>query len=262
MIIITDDSRTFSTSAVLSDSRIDSTVSAIWNYWCQPYVLPETILFKQGKVQTSKLESRINELITLEQKINCQNRKDTFNPEIEQQWQQNQNEISEEEFVHTLNFFCNLQNPARTKSSDNDQGHFDGNYEDLTDVEDFTGSEDDSEDEYKEPPLIDDQQLHQISKRKHVSLCRHKLQGQGHGQSRHWRQATDPQPRLSKLEEDNTDYEWAQLRQIEEIIERHKQELLKHGIQESEDEDEDWGEHQEMKDNPVKEEDDSWTMGT
>jgi len=177
IISITDDSRTFSTSAVLSDSGIDSTVSAIWSHWCQLYGFPETILFKQGKVQTSKLESQINELMPLGHKISCQSRKDNFNPEIEQQWQQNQDDISEEEFVHTLNFFCNLQNLARTKSSGNNQEHFNGNYEDLTDVEDFTGGEDDLEDDYEELPLIGNQQLHHSSKRKHVSLCRHKLLG-------------------------------------------------------------------------------------
>jgi hypothetical protein len=53
-------------------------------------------------VQTSKLERRINELVPLKQKISCRSRKDTFNPEIEQQWRQNQNEISEEEFIHTV----------------------------------------------------------------------------------------------------------------------------------------------------------------
>jgi hypothetical protein len=175
IISITDDSRTFSASAVLPDSRIDSTVSAIWRYWCKPYGFPETIHFKQGKVQTSKLESRINELTPLEQKISCRSRKNTFNLEIEQQPRQNQNELSEEDFVHTLNFLCNLQTPTRTKSSDTNQGHF--NYGNLIDVEDFTGDEDDPEDEYEELPLLDDQQFCHISKRKHVSLCRHKLQG-------------------------------------------------------------------------------------
>jgi hypothetical protein len=48
---------------------------------------------------------------------------------------------------------------------------------------------------------------------------------------------------------------------VEEIIERHKQELLKHGVQESAGEDEDWGEHQEPGDDPVKEENDSLDNG-
>ncbi len=160
-----------------------------------------------------------------------------------------------------MNFLCNLQNPASTRSSDNNQEYFGDNYEDLTDVEDFTGDEDDSEDEYEELPLMDDQQFRHLSKRKHVSLCRHKLQGRAHCQSRRWRQATDLQPRLSEFEEGDTDHEWAHLRHMEDIIERHKQELLKHGVQESDGEDEDWGEHQEPGDDPVKEEDDSLDDG-
>jgi hypothetical protein len=54
IISITDESGTFATSAFIPDSGLDSTISAIWNYWCQPYGFPETISFKQGKVQTSK----------------------------------------------------------------------------------------------------------------------------------------------------------------------------------------------------------------
>jgi hypothetical protein len=86
ILSITDDTRTFTQVTVIADSGIDSTASAIWNYWCQPYGPPETILFNQGKVRTSKLESRINELIPLEQRISCRSRKDTFNQEIQQQW--------------------------------------------------------------------------------------------------------------------------------------------------------------------------------
>jgi hypothetical protein len=71
IISITDDSRTLATSAVILDSGIDSTISAIWNYWCMPYGFPETISFKQGKVQTSRLENRINDLAPLEQRISC-----------------------------------------------------------------------------------------------------------------------------------------------------------------------------------------------
>jgi hypothetical protein len=56
IISITNDSRTFATSAVIPDSGLDSTISAVWNYWCKPFGPPETISFKQGKVQTSKLE--------------------------------------------------------------------------------------------------------------------------------------------------------------------------------------------------------------
>ncbi len=77
----------------------------------------------------------------LEQKIRCQSRKEIFNPEIERQWWQNQNEISAEDFVHSFNSIYDLRNPAKTMSSDSHQGHFDGNYQDLTDIEDLTEDE-------------------------------------------------------------------------------------------------------------------------
>ncbi len=105
IITITDDSRTFSTSAVITGRGPNSMISAVWNYWHKTYGYPEIFSFKQGKVQNSKVEKMINDLAPLEQRVNCQSRKDTFNTEIEQQWQQNQQEISEEEFVHTVNFF-------------------------------------------------------------------------------------------------------------------------------------------------------------
>jgi hypothetical protein len=52
---------------------------------------------------------------------------------------------------------------------------------------------------------------------------------------------------------------------MEEAIERHKKELLKHGVHESDDEeseDEDWGESQEPGDDPVKKKMIVWTTGT
>ncbi len=105
-------------------------------------------MFNRGKVQTSKLESRINELMPLEQKITCRSRQDTFKQEIQQQWQQNQNEISAEEFAHNLNFLCNLQSPAKTQTFYNDQGHFDGNRQNLSDIEEVTEDEADPEEEH------------------------------------------------------------------------------------------------------------------
>jgi hypothetical protein len=68
IITITDDSRTFSISAVITDSGTTSTINALWKYWFKPYGYPETITFKQGKVQTSRLEKMINDLAPLEQK--------------------------------------------------------------------------------------------------------------------------------------------------------------------------------------------------
>jgi len=89
ILSIMDDTRTFTKVAILANNKIDSTAAAIWHHWCQPYGLPETILFNQGKVWASKLESCINDFMPLEQQIKCRNRKDAFNQEVQQQWQQN-----------------------------------------------------------------------------------------------------------------------------------------------------------------------------
>jgi hypothetical protein len=126
------------------NSEIDSTVSAIWHLWCQPYGPPETIMFNQGKVQTSKLESRINNFMPLTQRISCRSRKDTFNQEIQQQWRQNQNDISAEEFTRNLNFLCNLQVPDK---SGTDHGCLGDARQDLDDVEDFMEDDTDLEEE-------------------------------------------------------------------------------------------------------------------
>jgi hypothetical protein len=45
ILSITDDTRTFTQVAVLANNGIDSTASAIWQHWCQPYGPLETILF-------------------------------------------------------------------------------------------------------------------------------------------------------------------------------------------------------------------------
>jgi hypothetical protein len=104
IITITDDSRTFSISAVITDSSTTSTINALGDYWFKPYRYLGTISFKQGKVQTSRLEKMINDLAPLKQRVTCKSRSDTFNTEKEQQWQQNQHKMSEQEFVHTINF--------------------------------------------------------------------------------------------------------------------------------------------------------------
>ncbi len=111
IITITDDSKTFSASTVITDDSTTSMITALWDYWFKPYGYPEMISFKQGKVQTSRMEKMINDLAPLTQTVTCRSRKDTFNTEVEQQWQQNQHEISEEEFVHTFNFLHGLQEP-------------------------------------------------------------------------------------------------------------------------------------------------------
>ncbi len=172
LISITDDTRTFTQVAVLANDKIDSTASAIWHRWCQPYGLPETIIFNQGKVQTSKLESRINDFMPLRQKISCRSRKDTFNQEVQQQWQQNQYDISAEEFAQNRNFLCNLRSPDSTRTGYPDHGHLTDVYQNLTDDEDFTEIETDTEDE----GLGKTSRSLMNHKRKRISPCRHKLQ--------------------------------------------------------------------------------------
>jgi hypothetical protein len=143
IISITDDTRYFSQIAVLTDNKIDSTAAAIWLHWCLPYGTPETILANQGKVWTSKLESRINKFTPLETKINCRSKKETFNPEAQQQWQQSRQDTSAEEFAQTWNFLCSLQVPTNAESG---LDSLDKVEQDLDDIEDFveidTGLED------------------------------------------------------------------------------------------------------------------------
>jgi hypothetical protein len=75
ILSITDDTRTFNHVAVLANDKIDSTDAAIWHHWCQPYGTPETILSSQGKVWTSKLESRINNFMPLKKNNKLPKRK-------------------------------------------------------------------------------------------------------------------------------------------------------------------------------------------
>ncbi len=143
ILSIRDDTRTFSRIAVLADDKIDSMAAAIWHHWCQPYGNPETILSNQGKVWTSKLESRINSFTPLEPRILCRSEKETFNPEVRQQWQQSWQDTSAEEFAQNWNFLCNLQGPAKSQSG---HDHFHGVNQNLDDVEDFVVEDTDSKD--------------------------------------------------------------------------------------------------------------------
>ncbi len=189
ILTIMDDSRTFSTSAVITDSSPTSTITALWNHWFKPYGYPETISFKQGKVQTSKLEKRINNLAPLKQRVTCRSRSDTFNTEVEQQWQQNQHEILEEEFVHTINFLCGLQEPKNEEHLSNTTGGVNESYEDHPETDIDSENEDEPESDFGELEQLSDVQPTNLMRRKSVSLCRHKLQGRTSYRSRTWRQS-------------------------------------------------------------------------
>ena len=71
IIMIIDDSRTFSVATIIADDNTTLTVTALQDYWLKPYGYPGTISFKQGKVQTSKLETMINKLAPLRKKVTC-----------------------------------------------------------------------------------------------------------------------------------------------------------------------------------------------
>ncbi len=168
ILSITDDTRTFTRLAVLADDKIDSVATTIWHHWCQPYGNPGTIRSNQGKVWTSKLESRINNLRPLEPKIICRSEKETFNPEIRQHWQQSRLDTSAEEFAQAWNFLCNLQAPDKAESGIDSLSQVDQDLEDIEDfVEDDVGLEHHRFEELEQNIPI---------RRKQVSLCRHKLQ--------------------------------------------------------------------------------------
>jgi hypothetical protein len=221
ILSITDHTQTFTQVAVIANNEIDSMASAIWHHWCQPYGPPEMILFNQGKVRASKLESRINDFMPLEQKISCRSRKDTFNQEVQQQWQQNQYDILAEEFAHNLNFLWNLQSPDTARTDYPDHGRLTDVHQNLTDDEDFTEVETDTENErLGETSLIN-------HKRKQISLCRHKLQGRAYQRFRKLKTTSEQPEQLPEWEEAESDHEWLQLIRMERMIERQKQELLK-----------------------------------
>jgi len=177
IITILDDSRTFSVSAVITDNSKTLTITALWNYWFKPYGYPETIFFKQGKVQTSRLEKMINNLAPLKQTVACKSRRDTFNTEVEQQWQQNQHEISEEEFVHTIKFLHGLQEPKTKEPLSNTNGGFNEITEDTSEADDDSENKDNPERGFRPLSHACNEHPIQQTRRKNLSLCRHKLQG-------------------------------------------------------------------------------------
>ncbi len=223
ILSITDDTRTFSRVAVLADDKIDSMAATIWHHWCQPYGNPETILSNQGKVWTSKLESWINNFTPLEQKINCRSEKETFNPEVRQQWQLSRQDTSADEFAQTWNFLCDLQGPATSKSGLDSLNEVDQN---LDDVEDFVEDHTIIRDHSFEVP---GREIY--LRRKQVSLCRHKLQGRAYPKVRKIKTVLRPQEQLLKPGNPEVDHEWLQLIQMERAIENHKNKLLETGVE-------------------------------
>jgi hypothetical protein len=251
ILSIKDDTRTFAQIAVLANNDIDATVATIWHHWCQPYGYLDTILSNRGKVWASKLESRINAFMPLGQRINCRSSKNIFNQEVQQQWQQNQHDTSAEEFAQNWNFLWTLQGPDTTQASYSNHGCLTNVHQSLTDEEDSTEIEtDDEKEDFGTTPL-------KMSKRKQISLCRHKLQGRAYPRHRKIKTAAEQQERLPEREEDEMDHEWLQLIQMEKLIEKHKHELLSTGTNVHWDPDNDHEASWETKQGPIKEEDES-----
>jgi hypothetical protein len=134
ILSITDHTRTLTRLAVLTDDKIDSVATSIWHQWCLPYGNPTTIKSNTGKVWTSKLENRLSKLNQDGPKIICRSEKETFFPEIQQQWRQQQLNTSATDFTQDWNFLGRLQAPndANLDLDDLDQAD-----SDLDDIEDF-----------------------------------------------------------------------------------------------------------------------------
>jgi len=58
LLTITDNSSTFSVSTIINNYNATSMIKALQDRWFRIYGYPDTISFKQGKVQVSKLEKK------------------------------------------------------------------------------------------------------------------------------------------------------------------------------------------------------------
>jgi hypothetical protein len=99
--------------------------------------------FKEGKVQVSQLEQKLNKMAPMTTTITCKSRPTTFNTETEQQWRLDQHQLLEGEFVNAVNFFHNIQNPELGETAvpqTTNQGT-----EKLQDVHEKQGPEDEDE---------------------------------------------------------------------------------------------------------------------
>jgi hypothetical protein len=185
----------------------------------------------------------------VEQKINCRSGKETFNQEVQQQWQQSQHDTSAEEFAQNWNFLYKLQSLANSKSDPDRLSDVDQN---LDDVEDLMEDETDWE-ENKLEAMGREKNL----QRKRVSLCRHKLQGRAYPKHRNRETTKRPPQPFTEEKKIDSSHEWLQLMQIEKFIETQKRALLKSGTPDLQDEDDAWDEHQEAGEDAVRVEEDN-----
>ncbi len=134
----------------------------------------------------------------LEQKIRCRSRKDIFNQEVQQQWQQNRDDTSAEEFAQNWNFLYDFQGPTKSKI---DPGRPNYAHQNIDDRKNFLEDDTNFEEEIFET-------LERVKniKRKRVSLCRHKLQGRAYHRCRNKNVTQQPPQQFSEKQEDDLNY--------------------------------------------------------
>ncbi len=115
-------------------------------------------------------------------------------------------------------------------------------YDDLTEVKVEEATEDryEFESDFEDLLHIDNDQPNNPRKRKSVSLCRHKLQGQTGYRSRSWKLPAHEIRDIQDAEvedEDEVDNEWAQLQRMERLLEQQRIRLLQQGVPDSDGED-------------------------
>jgi len=93
MTTITDKSTAYSVTAIITHNNINSMVEVLKTQWFNKCGYPKIIRFKQGKVQVSKIEEKINKTAPLKTTVTCRSQMTTFNMEIKQQWEQNQHQL-------------------------------------------------------------------------------------------------------------------------------------------------------------------------
>jgi hypothetical protein len=167
---------------------------------------------------------------------------------VQQQWQQSQHDTSAEEFAQNWKFLCKLQGPAESKL---DHDHLSDVDQNLDDIEDFVEDDTDFEEDKFEALGREKNQ-----KRKRVSLCRHKLQGQAYPKIRKSKTILEQPERLPEQEDANLDHEWLQLIQMERTIKEQKNKLLKTRAKDHWDPDEDREMFWETEGSPVNKQDD------
>jgi hypothetical protein len=165
---ITDDSTAYSVSTILNHKNANSMTDTLTTQWFNKYGYPRTIFLKQGKVQASKLEKKINELAPLETTVTCKSQMNTFNTETEQQWKQNRHQILEEEFVNAVNFFHDFRKPElKEKSGGATSRNYNNDDRGLSQV-----NEDENENNFEEIYHFTSNHPMSLSKRKTIRICR------------------------------------------------------------------------------------------